>query len=388
MYRIILKKNEDIRIKRGHSWVYANEVSKIEGEGKNGDIGEVFSFDGAFLGKGYVNHFSKILLRIISRNKDQIIDESFYRNRILKANALRTDMGFDDNYRVVFAEADNLPALIVDKYADTLSCQFLSLAMEKAKPEIIDALVSVFHPKSIFERNDVAVREKEGLTQNKGIIYGENNPVVTITENGIKLQIDLLRGQKTGYFLDQKENRLAIRRYAKNKNVLDCFSNVGGFALNCAVGGAATVTATDVSEYACDCIKQNALLNKLNINIVCADVFNLLREYEKQGKKFDLIILDPPAFCKSASEVQDAYRGYRDINILAMKLLCEGGILATCSCSQHMTISLFEKMLAESAYHTHRQVRYLERRSQSPDHPSLIGADETMYLKFYILSVI
>ena len=296
-------------------------------------------------------------------------------------------LGYKNCYRVVFAEADNLPALIIDKYADILSVQFLSLAMDRAKDMIVKSLINIFNPRGIYERSDVKIREKEGLPLIKGPLYGEFSPKVEIQENGIKMIVDVENGQKTGYFLDQKENRFALRRYAKDKEILDCFSNSGGFALNCAMGGAKKVTAIDISQFAVDNIKENAKLNNLNVDTTCQDVFEELRRLKKEGKTFDMIVLDPPAFCKSANEVKDAYRGYKDINILAMKLLKKGGILATCSCSHYMTMQLFENMITDAAKEAKKVVKYLERRTQSPDHPSLVGSDETLYLKFYILEV-
>lgn len=387
MYTVILKKNEDIRIRNGHSWVYANETSRVEGEGGNGALAAVYSYGGDFLGKGFINFLSKILVRIISRSEDENIDRDFYFRRIYAAKKLRESMGYSNNYRAVFAEADGMPAFICDKFGDVLSCQFLSLAMEKAKQDILSCLTEIFSPRSVFERNDVAVREKEGLRQTKGLLYGVNDPEVIITENGLKIKVNVMKGQKTGYFLDQKENRRAAGIYAKGKRVLDCFSNSGGFALNCAARQASSVTAADISDTAVNDIAENASLNSLKIETVKADVFDLLRSYGKERRQFDMIILDPPAFCKSAAEISDASRGYRDINTLAMKLITNNGILATCSCSHYMSSQLFEKILAESARAAHKTIRYLERRFQAPDHPYLPSAEETLYLKFCILSV-
>ncbi|NCA67249.1 MAG: class I SAM-dependent rRNA methyltransferase [Clostridia bacterium] len=385
---MILKKNEEQRILDGHSWVYANEVAAIEGQGKNGDEAHVYSAKGQFLGKGFINHASKILVRILSIKSDEALDEAFFEARIRRANDLRLSIGYSDCYRAVFAEADNLPALIVDKYADILSVQFLSLAMELQKDIIVKCLVKIFAPRGIYERSDVSVREKEGLKLVKGILYGDFDPRVEIVENGIRMQVDVENGQKTGYFLDQKENRYALRRYAKDKDVLDCFCNSGGFSLNCAHAGAKSVTALDISQAALDNLTINANLNGVNVDTVSCDVFDKLREYKREGRTFDLIILDPPAFCKSAAEAKDAVRGYKDINILALKLLNEGGILATCSCSHYVTMPLFETMLESAARDSRVKLRCLERRTQSPDHPSRIGSEETLYLKFYVLQTL
>ena len=288
---------------------------------------------------------------------------------------------------MVFAEADGLPALIVDKYGDYLSVQCLSLGIDQRKKLITDCLVEIFHPKGIYERSDVALRKKEGLAEVKGVLYGEVPELVGIEENGLKMFVDIINGQKTGYFLDQKENRFAARRYAAGGEVLDCFCNSGGFTVNCAAT-ARHVTACDISQPALDSVMRNARANGLsNIDTLCGDAFALLRDFRRAGKKFDLVILDPPAFCKTADEVKDACRGYKDINIQGMKLVKSGGFLITCSCSHYMSPALFERMLAEAAKESGRTVRCVEVRTQAPDHPALLCADETHYLKFYVLNV-
>lgn len=387
-YNVYLKKGEEKRVKQGHSWVYANEVARIEGKDKNGSLASVFSFDGKFIGKGYINHLSKILVRIFIRDEDVIDDENLYLSRIKEANDARIALGYDNCYRMIFAEADNLPALIVDKYDDTLVCQFLSLGIDQRKESIVKCLVSLFSPKGIYERSDVAVRKKEGLEEKTGVLYGTVDERVVIVENGIKMAVDVKNGQKTGYFLDQKENRFAARRYAKDKTVLDCFCNSGGFSLNCA-SVAKNVTAVDISQSALDSVNENAALNGFeNVQTVCDDVFEALRKYKAENKKFGLVILDPPAFCKSASEVKDAMRGYKDINILGLKLVEKGGYLISSSCSHYMTFPLFEKMLVEAAKESGRIVRTMEIKSQAPDHPSLLCAEETQYLKFFVLQVL
>lgn len=385
-YSVYLKKGEEKRVIQGHSWVYANEVARIEGKDKNGSLASVFSYDGKFIGKGYINHLSKILVRIFIRDESTVDDEDFYKQRIQRANSARITLGYDNCYRVVFAEADDLPALIVDKYDDILVCQFLSLGIDKRKDMIVKCLVDVLSPRGIYERSDVQVRQKEGLEEHTGLLYGEVPDEVIITENGIKMSVDVKNGQKTGYFLDQKENRLASRRYAKGR-VLDCFCNSGGFSMNCALSADEVISA-DISKTALENVERNANLNSFsNVKTLCGDVFELLRNFKNSGEKFDLVILDPPAFCKSASEVKDAYRGYKDINILGMKLVKEGGYLISSSCSHHMTFPLFEKMLIESAKESGRNVRTLEIKSQAPDHPSLLCAEETHYLKFFVMQV-
>lgn len=386
-YEIYLKKNEEKRIAAGHSWVYANEVARIEGKDKSGSLASVFSYDGRFIGKGYINHASKILVRIFIRG-DETDDRQFYLTRLRAAWDYRRKLGYENCCRVVFAEADNLPALIVDKYGDYLSVQCLSLGIDMRKAMITDCLVEIFRPRGIFERSDVALRKKEGLSEVKGVLYGEVPDIAEIEENGLKMLVDIKNGQKTGYFLDQKENRFAARRYAAGGEVLDCFCNSGGFSLNCATV-AKHVTACDISQAALDNVMRNARLNGLeNIDTVCGDAFELLRFFRRSGRKFDLVILDPPAFCKSAAEVKDAYRGYKDINLQGMKLVESGGFLITCSCSHYMTATLFERMLAEAAKESGRVVKSVEIKTQAPDHPSLLCADETHYLKFYVLNII
>ena len=405
-YTVILKKNEEKRIAAGHPWVYANEVARIEGKDANGSVAVVRDASGRFLGKGFINHLSKILVRILTRREEEI-DRAFFLERLRSAAAYREKLGFGESCRLVFAEADGLPALIVDKYRDVLCVQFLSLGMDRRKAMICDCLVELFSPRGIYERSDAAVRAKEGLKPEKGWLYGPctgteaadtaeakrtsgTDTVVEIVENGLVMRVDLENGQKTGYFLDQKENRLALRRYTQGAEVLDCFSNVGGFSVNAAAAGAKSVLAVDISREALEEVKKNAARNGFSetVSTLCGDVFEVLRNFRKEGRSFDVVVLDPPAFCKSASEVRDAYRGYKDINVLGLRLVRSGGFLVTSSCSHYMTYPLFSRMLAEAARDSGRTVRFAETRAQSPDHPSLIAADETQYLKFVVLHVI
>lgn len=390
-YQVFLKKGEERDVLNGRPWVYANEALKISGKDENGGVADVYAADGKYLGSGYINHFSKILVRIFSHVKGELDDPERERqlilNRIASANEMRKSLGFKDNYRAVFAEADGLPALIVDRYGEYLSVQFLSLGMDKRKNLIVSCLKDVFSPLGIYERSDVAVRGKEGLSDSVGELYGEVPDEIIIDENGVKMSVDVRRGQKTGYFLDQKENRFAVRRYAKGE-VLDCFSNSGGFSMNAALT-ADSVTAIDISETALQNVRRNAELNGFhNVKTLNADVFEALRKFKAEGKKFDTVILDPPAFCKSADKVNEAYRGYRDINLIAMKLVKPNGYLVTSSCSHYMTLPLFLKMIAESAKLSGRTVKCVEIKTQSPDHPSLMSLDETNYLKFVVLQVI
>jgi len=390
-YGVYLKKGEEKRILAGHSWVYANEVSRIEGKDKNGSQVNVFSYDGKYIGSGYINHLSKILVRVFIRSKNcefyengVLNERNLFLSRIKRAYGLRRALGYDNCYRLVFAEADDLPALIIDKYADVLVMQCLSLGIDKRKAMIADCLVELFSPRGIYERSDVAVRAKEGLEETCGTLYGEVPDKIIINENGIKMSVDVKHGQKTGYFLDQKENRFAVRRYCRGE-VLDCFCNSGGFSLNASTT-AEKVISCDISALALKNVSDNAKLNNIkNIQTLQGDVFEVLRNFRKEKRQFDAVILDPPAFCKSASEVKDAYRGYKDINLTAMKIVKSGGFIITCSCSHYMTATLFEKMLFEAARESGRRVRFVEVKTQAPDHPSLLSAEETNYLKFYVL---
>lgn len=388
-YTLYLKKGEEKRIISGHPWVYANEVLKIEGKDKNGSLCTVRSADGRFIGRGFINHLSKILVRIISRNESEVIDENFFYETILSAVNYRKKLGYDNSFRAVFSEADNMPGLVVDKYGDYLSVQIVALSAEINREAIINSLIKIFSPKGIYERSDSAVIKKEGLPEKTGVIYGEVPENIEITENGIKMLVDVRNGQKTGYFLDQKDNRYAVRRYSKDAEVLDCFCNSGGFSMNAAAAGAKSVTACDISNFALSQVKCNAEINGFtNVTTLAGDVFEVLRTFKKEKKSFGTVILDPPAFCKTAAEVKDAYKGYKDINVLGMKIVRPGGFLITSSCSHYMTLPLFSKMLSEAAAESGRRVRIAEMKIQGADHPSLINDDESMYLKFFVLNVL
>ena len=387
-YKVFLKKNEERRLLAGHAWVYANEVARIEGKDKNGSLAAVYANDGRFIGRGYINHLSKILVRIFLRSEAEEEDAALEK-RIRAAFALReTLFGAEtDCYRCVFAEADDLPALIVDRYGDYLVAEFLSLGMDQRREKIADILEMVCAPKGICLRGDAPVRRKEGLPLENRALRGEIPERILVRENGLVMEVDVLHGQKTGYFLDQKENRLAVRRYCRGARVLDCFCNSGGFSLN-AAAVAREVTAVDISPLTLESVRANAARNGFtNIRTVCADAFEHLRALRAAGEKFGCVILDPPAFCKSAAEVPGAYRGYKDVNLTAMKLVEPGGFLVTCSCSHYMTMPLFEKMLRESARDCGRRAKVLEVRVQAPDHPALLAAEETSYLKAYILQI-
>lgn len=386
-YTVYLKKNEEKRILAGHSWVYANEVAKIEGKDKNGALATVLSHDGRYIGKGYINHLSKILVRIFIRG-DEEDTEALWLERIEKADSLRRKLTPGDCYRMVYAESDDLPALVADRYGDCIVLECLSLGVDRRKEMIAECFRKLFSPRCVYMRGNSQVRAKEGLPLENRLLYGAVPENLVVTENGLKLRVDVENGQKTGFFLDQKENRLALRRYAAGEDVLDCFSNSGGFSLNAALT-AKSVLAVDISPSAVEMVRENALLNNFsNITAIQGDVFTVLRSLRAENRSFGCIVLDPPAFCRSAAEVQDAIRGYRDINIAAMKLVKPGGFLLTCSCSHYMTPALFEKMLRESAASCGRRVRLLERRTQAPDHPALLSAEETSYLKAYYLQIV
>lgn len=387
MYTVTLKRNEEKKVLNGYPWIFANEVQKIEGKDKQGSVAEVKAFDGRYVGKGFINHHSKIIVRMLT-TKSEEINKDFFEERIKIADEGRRELGYNDNYRVVFGESDNLPGLIVDKYGDKLSVQFLSLGMEVVKNDVIDILVKRFAPSTIYERSDVAIREKEGLPLKKGVIYGKNETQSIIVENGLKLIVDLENGQKTGYFLDQKENRDDLKFYVKDKTVLDCFCNEGGFSLCAKKYGAKEVTAIDISKTAIELVEKNARLNALEINTRVADVFEALREYRKSGEKFGVIVLDPPAFTKTADTVKAGYKGYKDINANALKLVEKGGYLVTCSCSQHLTLPLFLQMIKESVFESVVRAKLVELRTQGKDHAVCIGYDESLYLKVAVIKVL
>lgn len=387
MYTVTLKRNEEKKVLNGYPWIFANEVQKIEGKDKQGSVAEVKAFDGRYVGKGFINHHSKIIVRMLT-TKSEEINKDFFEERIKIADEGRRELGYNDNYRVVFGESDNLPGLIVDKYGDKLSVQFLSLGMEVVKNDVIDILVKRFAPSTIYERSDVAIREKEGLPLKKGVIYGKNETQSIIVENGLKLIVDLENGQKTGYFLDQKENRDDLKFYVKDKTVLDCFCNEGGFSLCAKKYGAKEVTAIDISKTAIGLVEKNARLNALEINTRVADVFEALREYRKSGEKFEVIVLDPPAFTKTADTVKAGYKGYKDINANALKLVEKGGYLVTCSCSQHLTLPLFLQMIKESVFESGVRAKLVELRTQGKDHAVCIGYDESLYLKVAVIKVL
>lgn len=388
-------------IKGGHVWVYQDEIQSVSGAYENGDIVDVLTDKGRYLGSGYINDHSKIRVRIISKNANDRFDEAFYRRRIDYALDYRmTVMGEDFGAcRLIFGEADGFPGLTVDRFHDILVAQVLSLGTDRVKDILFRGLVDALRlrgcaVRAIYERNDVKVRELEGMRPYKGFYRMEGlrddlDGKVEITENGVRYTVDYIEGQKTGFFLDQKYNRRAVARIARGKRVLDCFTHTGAFALNAAVG-AEHVTAVDVSQSAIDMARRNAALNGFeNIDFVTADVFDLLTQMDKEHRRdYDMIILDPPAFTKSRATARAAERGYKEINLKAMRLLPRGGYLATCSCSHFMTDEMFRRMLYAAAADANVSLRQIECRQQSADHPILWGVEETDYLKFYIFQVV
>ncbi|AZR73832.1 SAM-dependent methyltransferase [Anoxybacter fermentans] len=388
MTNVILRKRKNRRIENGHPWIYDNEILKIEGEVKPGDIVNVLNHARSFIGRGYINPNSKIRIRLLTR-EDEEIDRNFFRRRITRAWEYRKRFYDTSSCRVIFGEADFLPGLIVDKFGDYLVIQTLALGIDQYKEMIVELLDEIIQPKGIYERNDVPVRELEGLPQKKGFLKGEFDTVVEIEENGIRMLVDLAEGQKTGYFLDQKENRAAIEPLVRDALVLDCFCHTGAFTLHALHYGAREVTAVDISEQAIDFVKKNVALNGYEdrVKYEVANAFDLLREYADRGEKFDVVILDPPAFCKSRSAIEGAKRGYKEINLRGMKIVKPGGFLVTASCSHYMYPEIFTEVILDAAADAGKQLRLVEYRYQSKDHPILMSYRESLYLKFFIYQV-
>ena len=397
MYNTIvtLKKGEGRTLKAGGAWVYDNEIDSIMGSFENGDIVTVHDFDGYFLGYGFINTKSKITVRILSRKKDTVIDDVFLEERVQAAWDYRKQVIDTGSCRLIFGEADFLPGIVVDKFADVLVVESLALGIDKLKQQILDAVKRVLAKdgitvRGIYERSDAKVREQEGMERYKGFIGESFDTRVEIVENGVKYIVDVEDGQKTGFFLDQKKNRAAMHSVCKGKRVLDCFTHTGSFALNAGIAGATEVIGVDASELGVEQARENARLNGLEdkVSFVCADVFDFLPALEEKGEKFDVVILDPPAFTKSRNSIKNAVKGYREINVRGMKLVKDGGFLATCSCSHFMDPELFHKTIMEAAHGAHKRLRQVEFRTQAPDHPILWAADSSYYLKFYIFQVV
>lgn len=392
---VILKKGEGRTVKAGGMWIYDNEIDTITGSCADGDIVIVKDFDGYPLGKGFLNRHSKIRIRLMTRRADQEIDREFLTERVRAAWEYRKKTVETDSCRLIFGEADFLPGLIVDKFSDVLVAESLALGIDRFKTAIIEIVKQVLKEDGIFirgvyERSDAKVRLNEGMERVKGFLGEEFDTKVPITENGVKYLVDVKEGQKTGFFLDQKYNRLAIRRMCRGARVLDCFTHTGSFALNAGLAGAREALGVDASDTAVRQAEENAALNGLEktVRFLCADVFELLPQLAEAGERYDVVILDPPAFTKSRSSIKNAVKGYREINLRAMKLVRDGGFLATCSCSHFMDDELFTKTIRQAAGNVHKRLRQVEYRTQSPDHPILWAADESYYLKFYIFQVV
>lgn len=409
--RVFLKSKEEKELQQGFPWVFDNEIQNIkyvengsqktasyaECPVKDGTIVEVYAAGGAFIASGVLNRKSKIAVRLIGNVHADVIesDRPAYISKLVRnaVNIRRLFYSEEDSYRLIFGEADFLPGLIVERFCSNsrvyLVVQFLALACEIFRKEIIEALKECTKPDGIYERSDASVREKEGLEQNSGWIYGSGSEILTIKENDILLEVDIARGQKTGYFLDQKFNRKAVAALCKGKRVLDTFTHTGAFGLNAFKGGAKEVISVDISEEAVQMVERNIALNNAQdrMTAVCEDVFDLLKRYEAEGQKFDVIILDPPAFTKSAKLIQKAYGGYKEINLRAMRLLNAGGILVTCSCSHYFDSNMFYAMIMHAAVDSHKKVQILEKRGAGPDHPLLSGYPKSEYLKCAICRV-
>ena len=392
---VTLKKGEGRTIKAGGAWIFDNEIDTITGRFKNGEVVTVHDFDGYPMGKGFINQNSKIRIRMMTRKPDQEIDEAFLKMRVKNAWEYRKTTVDTSSCRIIFGEADFLPGLVIDKYEDVLVVECLALGMEQFKEIIVNFLKEILAEagikiRGVYERSDANERTKEGLSKVKGFIGDAFDTNVEIVENGVYYMVDVANGQKTGFFLDQKYNRLAMQRICKGKKVLDCFTHMGTFALNAGIAGAADVTGLDISEYAVSQAEANARLNHLEntVHFRQANVLDELPKLAQAGEKYDVVILDPPAFTKSREATKNAIKGYREINMKGLKLVKDGGYLATCSCSHFMTQELLAKTVKEAAKATHKRLRQVEFRTQAPDHPILWAADESYYLKFFIFQVV
>ena len=392
---VTLKNGEGRMLKSGGLWIFDNEIASILGSFEDGDIVAVHDFDGYGLGKGFINRNSKIRVRMMTRNRHQEIDEAFLKMRVQEAWDYRKKVSDTGSCRVIFGEADFLPGLVVDKFSDVLVVQSLALGIDRLKDQIVELLKEVLAAdgikiRGVYERSDAKVRRQEGMELYKGFIGEAFDTNVEIEENGVRYMADVKDGQKTGFFLDQKYNRKAIQHLCKDAKVLDCFTHTGSFALNAGYGGAKEVTGVDASELAVEQATLNSKLNGMEdrVKFICRDVFELLPELEEKGEKFDVVILDPPAFTKSRNSVKNAVKGYREINLRAMKLVRDGGFLATCSCSHFMTYELFTQTIHQAARNVHKRLRQVEYRTQAPDHPILWAAEESYYLKFYVFQVV
>lgn len=391
---VSLKKGAGRSLKAGGAWIYDNEIDRITGDFEEGDMVRVEDFDGYPMGQGFINTRSKITVRMMTRKKDAVVDRDFIEMRVRNAWNYRKDTVDTSSCRVIFGEADFLPGIVVDKFSGVLVVESLALGIDRWKPVILDCLKEVLAEdgiqiRGVYERSDARVRLQEGMERYKGFVGDAFDTKVEIVENGVRYMVDVRDGQKTGFFLDQKYNRQAVGRLCKGKKVLDCFTHTGSFALNAGINGAVSVLGVDASQLGVEQARENARLNGLEdrVRFVCGDVFEFLPKLESEGELFDVVILDPPAFTKSRNAVKQAVKGYREINLRGMKLVRDGGFLATCSCSHFMEPELFTKTVREAAAGVHRRLRQVEYRTQAADHPILWAADESYYLKFYVFQV-
>lgn len=392
-----IKKGQGRTLKAGGAWIYDNEIDTITGDFQNGELVSVEDFDGFFLGQGFINTNSKLTVRMLSRKKGAVIDDAFLEMRVRNAWEYRKATVDTSSCRIIFGEADFLPGIVIDKFSDVLVVESLALGIDRLKPVIVEMLKKVLSEdgitiRGVYERSDAKVRLQEGMERYKGFIGEPFDTKVEIVENGVRYMVDVEDGQKTGFFLDQKYNRLAVQNLCRRilpDKVLDCFTHTGSFALNAGLAGSKDVLGVDASQLAVDQASENAQLNGIGdrVHFECADVFDLLPRLEQEGQKFDVVILDPPAFTKSRNSIKNAVKGYREINLRGMKLVKDGGYLATCSCSHFMDPELFTKTIREAAGNVHKRLRQVEYRTQASDHPILWAADESYYLKFYIFQV-
>ncbi|MBN8836072.1 MAG: class I SAM-dependent rRNA methyltransferase [Sphingobacteriia bacterium] len=389
MTNVFLRRKIANRIFNGHPWIFANEVERVEGDATPGSIVDVFYGDGKFCGRGYINPKSQILVRLLTRDKKEVIDEQFFFNRLAGAWAYRQKIGYTENCRLIFGEADEMPALIIDKFNDYFVLQTLSLGMEVWKPAIVKALQQIFNPKGIYERNDVPVRELEGLAQQKGFLSAPFDTSIIINENGLKFHVDIENGQKTGYFLDQQDNRRAIQHIVKGADVLGAFTYTGTFEIHAAHYGAKSVLGLDISENAVAQANRNAVLNGLEniVHFEAMNAFDVLKVWAKEGRQYDVVMLDPPAFTKSRESIQKAITGYKEINLRGMKLIKNGGFLVTSSCTNLVQPDLFLQTIEMAAKDARKKIKQVVFNAQASDHPIVWGMENTNYLKFLIVEV-
>ncbi len=392
MKSIILNKKISRRVETGHPWIFGNEVNTgkaLDAAAKPGEIVNVFTHDKKFIGRGYINPQSQIMVRLLTRDKDEVIDEQFFVKRIQQAWAYRQKLGYTENCRLIFGEADDMPQLIIDKFNDYFVIQTLALGIDVWKPAIVKAIEQIFTPKGIYERNDVPVRELEGMEQHKGFLSAEFDTNIIINENGVKFNVDIANGQKTGFFLDQQDNRRAIQHIVKDANVLGAFCYTGSFEICAAHYGARSVLGLDISQSAIDMCNKNATLNKLDgiCKFECVNAFDVLKEWSKEGKQWDVVMLDPPSFTKSRATIDKAVAGYKEINLRGMKLVKPGGFLVTSSCTNLVQPELFLDIIQMAATDAKRKIRQVVFNSQSADHPIIRGQENTHYLKFLIVQV-